>query len=43
MYQLIKQVFIALLNFSRSLVTKCVPLNNELCMIRPTLTDLNPV
>ena len=37
-----EQVFIAILNFSGSLATKCVPLNNEPFMIRPTLTDLNP-
>ena len=30
MFGLIKQVFIALLGFSRSLATKCVFLNNEL-------------
>ena len=34
MASLIKQVFIALLSFSNSLATKCVPLNNEPCMIR---------
>ena len=43
MFRLIKQVFIALLSFSGSLTTKCVSLNNEPCMIRPTLIDLNPV
>ena len=26
-----------------SLATKCMSLNNEPCMIRPTLIDLNPV
>ena len=36
-------MFIALSSFSRSLVTKSVSLNNELCTIRPTLIDLNPV
>ena len=40
---LIKQVFIALLSFTGSFVTKYVYLNNDLCMIRPTLIDLNPV
>ena len=43
MFSLIKQVFIALLSFSRSLATKCVSLNNEPCMIRANLIDLNPV
>ena len=43
MLRLIKQVFIALLSFSGSLTTKSVSLNNEPCMIRPTLIDLNPV
>ena len=31
------------MSFSGSLTAKCVPLNNQPCMIRPTLTDLNPV
>ena len=39
----IKQVFIVLLRFSESLETKCVSLNDEPFMIRPTLIDLNPV
>ena len=43
MFRLIKQVFIVLLSFSRSLATKCVSFNNEPCMIRPTLVDLNRV
>ena len=43
MFRLIKQVFIALLSFGRSLSFKCVPLNNEPCVIMPTLIDLNPV
>ena len=43
MLTLIKQVFIALLSFSGSLTNLCVSLNDELCMIRPTLIDLNPV
>ena len=43
MFGLIKKLFIGLLGFSGSLATKCVSLNNEPCMIRPTLTDLNPV
>ena len=44
------QVLIALLSFSRSLAsianvfdcTKCISLNNQSCMNRPTLIDLNP-
>ena len=43
MFRLIKQVFIALLSFSGFLATKCVSLNSELCVIRPTLIDLNPI
>ena len=38
-----KQVFIVLLSFSSPLAIKCVSLNNEPCIIRPTLIDLNPV
>ena len=40
---IMKQVFIAFLSFDKSLAIKCVSLNNELCMIRPSLIDLNPV
>ena len=44
-------LFIVLLSFSSSLArvakvfdrTKCLFLNDEPCMIRPTLIDLNPV
>ena len=43
MFSVNKQVFIVLLSFSNSLATKCVPLNNEPCMIRPFLVDLNLV
>ena len=39
--RLIKQLFIVLLSFSGSSSTKCMFLNNETCMIRPTLMDLN--
>ena len=42
MLSLIKQVFIVLLGFSSSLATKCLSLNDELCMTRPFLIDLNP-
>ena len=43
MFRLIKQVFILLLSFSKSLATKCLSLNDEPCMVRPTLIDLNHV
>ena len=49
MFSLIKQDFIVLLSFSSSLGrvaivrTKCLSLNDEPCMVRPTLIDLNPV
>ena len=39
-------MFIVLLSFSESLVhdqTKCLFLNDELCVVRPTLIDLNSV
>ena len=44
-------LFIALLDFSSSLarvaevsdLTKCLFLNNEPCIVRPTLIDINPV
>ena len=34
-----KPVFIVLLRSSGSLATKCMSLNNEPCMIRPTLIN----
>ena len=43
MFGLVKQVFIAVLSFNGSLATKFMPLNNEQCMIKPNLIDLNPV
>ena len=43
MFSLIKQVFIVLSSFSSSVATKSVSLNDEPCMIRLTLIDLNPV
>ena len=43
MFSFIKQVFLVLLSFSSSLATKCVSLNDEPCIARPTLLDLNPV
>ena len=41
MFWLVKQEFIALLSFTRSLATKYIALNNEPCMTRPTVIDLN--
>ena len=41
MFRLLKQVFITLFGFSGSLATKCESLNNEPCMIRPTLINLS--
>ena len=32
-----------LLSFSSSLATICIFLNDESCMVQPTLIDLNPV
>ena len=43
MFLFIKQRFIGILSFSRSLATKCMLLNNEPCMARPFLIDLNHV
>ena len=43
MFSLFNQLFIGLLSFSSSLATKCVSLNDEPCMIRPTLIYINPV
>ena len=36
-------MFIVLMSFSSPLATKYVSLNNEPCIARPTLIDLNPV
>ena len=43
MFTLIKQVLIVLLRFSESLAIKCLFLNDEPCMARPILIDMNPV
>ena len=43
MFSLIKQVFIVLLSFSEPLATKSLFLNDEKCMVRPTLIDMNHV
>ena len=42
MLSLIKQVFIVLLSLE-SLAAKCLSLNDEPCIVRPTLIDLNLV
>ena len=50
MFGFIKQGFFILLRFSGSLasmanvsnLTKCISLNNQPCMTRPTVNDLNP-
>ena len=42
MFEFIKQAIIVLLSFSESVVTKCIFLNFEPCLVRPTLTNLNP-
>ena len=36
-------LFIASLSFSSSLAIKCLFLNDEPCIVRPTLIELNPV
>ena len=33
--------FFVLLGFSKSLATKCLFLNDEPCMVRPTLIDMS--
>ena len=46
MLSIIKQVFILLFRFSSSLArnrTQSLSLNDEPCMVRPTLIDLKPV
>ena len=43
MFSLIKQLFISLLSISKSFSTKCLFLNDNPCMVRPTLINLNPV
>ena len=46
MFSIIKQVFIVLLSLSESSArnrTKCLFLNDEQCVVRPTLIYMNPV
>ena len=42
MFVFFKTMFIGLLSFSGSLLTKFMSLNNEQCEARPALTDLDP-
>ena len=39
MFSLIKQVSIVSLSFSESFATKCLFLNDEPCMVKPTFID----
>ena len=43
MLSCIKQIFVGFLSCSESLATKRLFLNDEPCMVRPTLIDTNPV
>ena len=43
MFSLIKQVFVVLFIFNNSVATKCVLSNDEPCIVRATLIDLNSV
>ena len=43
MFSLIKRVFIVLLSFSESLATNRLFSNDEPCMVRATIIDMNPV
>ena len=40
MFTFIKQAFIAFLRFSGPLATKCISLNNDPCLARPTFISL---
>ena len=42
MFSLIKKPFVSLLSISKSFSTKCLFLNDNPCMVRPTLINLNP-
>ena len=43
MFSLIKQVFTVLSSFRSSSAKKCLSLTDELCIVKYTLIDLNPV
>ena len=42
MFSLIKYVFIVLLSFRESLATNCLFSNDEPCMVRATIINMNP-
>ena len=42
LFEVIKEEFIAALSFSKSLAAKYVSLNNQPCIVKSTLIDLNP-
>ena len=41
MFWFVKEALITLLSFDGSISTKCLSLNNQLCLGRCTLVDLN--
>ena len=41
-YKMILSLFTVFLSFSKSLATKCLFLNDEQCIVRPTLIGMNP-
>ena len=43
MFWFMNQVLVTILGFSRSLTTKCMFLNDESCMIKLTLNNLNHI
>ena len=43
MFSLIKDLFVVLLSFSDSLTTRCLFLNDQPRMVRPTLIDMSTV
>ena len=43
MFSFVKQVFVVSLSLSESLATKGLSLNDQPCMVRAILIDLNPV
>ena len=43
MFSLVKQMFVVLLSFISSLATKCLSLDNEPCMVRSAVFNLNHV
>ena len=43
MFTLIKQVYFVLLSFNQFLATRCLSLNDELCLVTPPIIDMNLV